>query len=211
MHRRMRIEPWIRVSGRVLADLEEISENVRAELRVFDLWVELKAEQRSVSMPHRLDAAVRGAGQSGKVGREHRHLVVVGFPDLELIRESFEQDVRLVDLHGGPAKLRDFRRSRSASEMRGHELMARADPEDGSRNRVDVVPVLAHLLRIDADAGGASREDEAVDFLEVRNGRIVRDDFRVDAEVLQHPPFSVRPLTSVVDDVDAHGYPVAVG
>src|SRR5205807_9509617 len=56
----------IRVSGRVLADLKEISENVRAELRVLDLGMELQAEQRPVSMPHRLDAAVRRAGERGE-------------------------------------------------------------------------------------------------------------------------------------------------
>src|SRR6266571_7885387 len=211
MHRRMRVEPAIRVSRRVLADLEEISENVRAELCVLDLRVELQAEQGPVSMPHRLDAAVRRAGEGGEARRDLRHLVVVGLPHLELVGKSFEQDVRLVDLDDGLAKLRDLRRSRCASEVGRHELVACADPKDGSGEGVEVFAVLAHLLRIDADPGGTSGEDESVDLLQIGDGRVVRYDLRVDSEVLQHAPFSVRPLTSVVDDVDAHAYPVAAG
>src|SRR2546422_1863077 len=143
----------IRVSARVLADPKEISENLRPELGVLHLGVELKAEQRSVSMPHRLDAAVRRTGEGRETRGEDRHLVVVGLPHLELVRQSLEQDVRFVDLHDGLPELRHLCGSRRTAKMGRHELMTRADPEDGPREGVDVIPVLAHLLRVDAHAG----------------------------------------------------------
>ena len=90
-------------------------------------------------------------------------------------------------------------------------MVARADPENRAAEGVEVFAVLPHLLRVDPDPGSAARQDEAIEALEVRHWRIVRDDLRVDAEVLQDPPFAVGPLASIVDHVDAHGIPVATG
>ena len=43
--------------------------------------------------------------------------------------------------------------------------------------------------------------------IELRDARVVRHDLRLGTEVLQDPPFAVRPLPPVVDDVDAHVIP----
>src|SRR2546426_792428 len=44
-----------------------------------------------------------------------------------------------------------------------------------------------------------------------RASRVGRNDLRPDPGVLQAPPFAVGPLPPVVDDVHAHGTPVAAG
>ncbi len=46
-------------SPRILTDLQEVAEDVRAELGVLHLGVELEPEQGSLPVPHRLNAAVR--------------------------------------------------------------------------------------------------------------------------------------------------------
>src|SRR5437867_926270 len=103
----------------------------------------------------------------GEARRNLRHLVVVGLPHLEPVGKPFEEDIRLVNLDDGFTKLRDLRRSRRPSQVGRHELVACADPKDGSAEGVEVFAVLAHLLRIDADAGGASAEEESADLLQI--------------------------------------------
>jgi len=83
----------------------------------------------------------------------------------------------------------------------------RADPEDGSVERVEVLAVPPHLPGVHADAGRATRQHEPVEAIELRDSRVVRNDLRLDTEVLQDPPFAVGPLPPVVDDVDAHVIP----
>src|SRR2546427_4376455 len=196
-------------SRRILAAPQEVSEDVGRELGVLDLRMELQSEQGPVAVPHRLNVAVLRAREGHEVFGELRDFVVVGLPDLEPIREPFEQDVGLVDIHDRLAELRDLGRGCVASEMLRHELVARADSEDRRVERVQVLPVPAHLSRIHPDPRGAAGQHEPVQAVQVRNLRVVRDDLRLGAEVLQDPPLAVSPLAPVVDDVDTHGTPVA--
>ena len=171
--------------------------------------MELKAKEGPVAVSHRLDVAVLGAREGHEVPRELGDLVVVGLPHLEPVRETFEEDVGLVDLHDGLAELWNLGRSCVASEMLCHELVPRADSEDRRVERVQVLPVPAHLSRIHPDPGSAAGQHEPVQAVQLRNLRVVRDDLRVGAEVLQDPPLAMSPLAPVVDDVDTHGSPVA--
>src|SRR2546426_407685 len=205
-------ELWpVNGSLRGLAEPQEVSEDVGPELGVLNLRMELQSEQRPVAVPHRLDVAVLRARESHEVLGELRDFVVVGLPDLESIREPFEQDVGLVDLHDRLAELRHLGRGGVAPEILRHELVPRADPEDGSVERVEVLAVPPHLPGVHADAGRATRQHEPVEAIELRDSRVVRNDLRLDTEVLQDPPFAVGPLPPVVDDVHAHGTPVAAG
>src|SRR5713226_1630502 len=198
-------------SLRSLAEPQEVSEDVGPELGVLDLRMELQAKQGPVAVPHRLDVAVLRAREGHEVPRELRDLVVVGLPHLETIRESFEQDVRLVDVHDRLAELRHLGRGRVAPEVLRHELVSRADSEDRGVERVQVLAVPPHLPGVHTDPGGSAGQDEPVQAVQFRDPRVVRDDLRLGAEVLQDPPLAVSPLTPVVDDVDAHGTPVAAG
>src|SRR5712691_1255543 len=90
-----------RISLRIFTDTQEVAEDFRAELGVFDFRMELKAEQGSVVMSHRLDVTVRRTCQGNEIRRQYRHLVVVGLPHLESVRETFEEGVELVDLYDG--------------------------------------------------------------------------------------------------------------
>src|SRR2546426_256272 len=194
-------ELWpVNGSLRGLAEPQEVPEDVGPELGVLNLRMELQSEQRPVAVPHRLDVAVLRARESHEVLGELRDFVVVGLPDLESIREPFEQDVGLVDLHDRLAELRHLGRGRVAPEILRHELVPRADPEDGSVERVEVLAVPPHLPGVHADAGRATRQHEPVEAIELRDSRVVRNDLRLDTEVLQDPPFAVGPLPPVVDD-----------
>src|SRR2546427_507130 len=205
-------ELWpVNGSLRGLAEPQEVPEDVGPELGVLNLRMELQSEQRPVAVPHRLDVAVLRARESHEVLGELRDFVVVGLPDLESIREPFEQDVGLVDLHDRLAELRHLGRGGVAPEILRHELVPRADPEDGSVERVEVLAVPPHLPGVHADAGRATRQHEPVEAIELRDSRVVRTALRLDTEVLQDPPFAVGPLPPVVDDVHAHGTPVAAG
>src|SRR5881628_3555064 len=196
-------------SLRSLAEPQEISEDVGPELCVLDLRMELQAEQRPVPVPHRLDVAVLGAREGHEVPRELCHFVVVGLPHFEAIRESFEQDVGLVDIHDRLAELWHLGRGRVAPKVLRHELVSRADSEDGGAERVQVLAVPAHLPGVHADPRGSTGQHEPVQAVQFRDPGVVRNDFRLGAEVLQDPPLAVGPLAPVVDDVDAHGTPVA--
>src|SRR2546422_825041 len=138
-------------SLRTLAELQEVSEDVGPELSVLDLWMELKAKEGPVAVSHRLDVAVLGACEGYEVPRELGDLVIMGLPHLEPIRETFEEDVGLVDLHDGLAELRNLGRGCVAPEVLRHELVSRADSQDGGVERVQVLPVPAHLSRIHPD------------------------------------------------------------
>src|SRR5213593_2934408 len=117
-------------SLRILAEPQEVSEDVGPELGVLDLRMELQPEQRPVAVPHRLDVTVLRAREGHEIRRELRDFVVMGLPHLEAIRESFEQDVGLVDVHDRLAELRHLGRGRVAPEVLRHELVSRADSED---------------------------------------------------------------------------------
>src|SRR2546430_12067560 len=104
-------------SLRTLAELQEISEDVGPELGVLDLRMELKAKEGPVAVSHRLDVAVLGAREGHEVPRELGDLVVVGLPHLEPVRETFEEDVGLVDLNNGLAELWNLGRDVSATAI----------------------------------------------------------------------------------------------
>jgi len=173
-------------------------------LGVLDLRMELEAEEGTVEASHRLHLAVRRTREDHEPIREDGDLVVVGLPDLERGRKAHEEDVRLMDREDRLPEFRDLRGSRVAPEVFRHELVARADAQDGTVQAVEVLPVLAHLLGVEAYPRRPPGEDEAVNVLQVGGRRVVRDDLRLGAEVLQDPPFTVGPLAAIVDDVDAH-------
>src|SRR2546425_9663581 len=135
----------------ILADLEEILEDLGPVLRVLDLRVELDAEQRPVLRAHRLARAVLARRQVHEVWRERRDLVVVALPHLERLREALEQRVLLLHDDLRLPELRELRRFRVAAKVEGHELVARADPEDGRTDLVQVLAVPAHLIHVEAD------------------------------------------------------------
>src|SRR3989442_13162432 len=109
--------------------------------------MELQSEQRPVAVPHRLDVAVLRARESHEVLGELRDFVVVGLPDLESIREPFEQDVGLVDLHDRLAELRHLGRGGPAPANLRHELVPRADPDDMTAERAEELSA-STLLRL---------------------------------------------------------------
>src|SRR3989442_12302282 len=201
-------ELWpVNGSLRGLAEPQEVPEDVGPELGVLNLRMELQSEQRPVAVPHRLDVAVLRARESHEVLGELRDFVVVGLPHLETMWESFEEDVRLMDVHDRLAELRHLGRGRVAAEVLRHELVPGADPEDRRVERVQVLAVPPHLSGVHADARRAARQDEPVEAIEFGDARVVRNDFRLGTEVLQDPPFAVGPLPPVVYDVAAHVRP----
>src|SRR5207247_1764014 len=143
-------------SLRTLAQPQEVSEDVGSELGVLDLRMELEAKQGPIAVPHRLDVAVLGAREAHEVTRELCHLVVVGLPHLEAIRESFEKDVGLVDVDDRLAELGHLGGCRVAARGFRHELVSRADSEDGGLERIQVLPVPAHLSGVHPDPGGST-------------------------------------------------------
>jgi len=84
-------------SLRILAQLQEVPEDICPELRVLDFGMELEAEQGSVAMTHRLDVAVLGAREGHEIPRQNRDFIVVRLPHLESIWETLEEDVGLMD------------------------------------------------------------------------------------------------------------------
>ena len=84
--------------------------------------------------------------------------------------------------------------------MPGHELVTGADAQDGDVE----LKVRATISEFSGQphARCAAGENQAVQFAKFRNGRGVVDDLRVHLEIAKHAPFPVRPLTSVVDDVN---------
>src|SRR5205809_3414797 len=143
-------------SLRTLAHPQKFTEDVGPELRVLDLRMELEAKQGPIAVPHRLDIAVLGARKAHEVTRELCHLVVVGLPHLEAIRESFEKDVGLVDVDDRLAELGHLGGCRVTAEVFRHELVSRADSEDGGLERIQVLPVPAHLSGVHPDPGGST-------------------------------------------------------
>src|SRR6266705_5449248 len=195
------------LSAGILTHLQEVPENLPAELRVLHFRVELEAENGLGPVPHRLNGAVGRARESDEPRWQHGHLVVVGLPHLEAVREALEEHVGLADVQEGLPELRHLGGSRFPAEVLRHELMSRADAEDRPAERIEILPVAPHLGRIDANARRASGKDEPVEILETSDGGDVRNNFRLDPEVLQDPPFAVGPLPSVVDDENTHGIP----
>src|SRR3989442_6288411 len=91
--------------------------------------------------------------------------------------------------------------------MLRHELVARANSKNRRVERVEVLAIPPHLLRIDSDPRRPSGKDESVQSIQLRDRRVVRHNLRLDAEVLQDPPLAVGPLPSVVDYGDSHIIP----
>ena len=188
----------------ILTCFQEVAEDFGTELGVLNLGMELEAKDGPFLVAHRLDRAVRRACETDEPGRKDGDLIVVGLPNLEASWEAVKQDVGLVDLDDRLPKLRYLRGFRGSAEVLRHELMARADSQDGPLENVEIIAVAPHFFRIDADPRRAAREDETIQPDEVPYWCIVRYDFRLDAKVFQDPPFPVGPLASVVDDEDSH-------
>src|SRR5207247_3913531 len=80
---------------------------------------------------------------------------------------------------------------------------------EGPVRRAQAPPLPAPLSRLHPAAGAPPAQHEPVRAAQPRDRRVVRDDLRLGAGVLRDPPLAVGPLAPVVDDVDAHGTPVA--
>src|SRR5207247_8629028 len=107
------------------------SPHLSDSLSLHDALPILEAKQGPIAVPHRLALAVLGAREAHEVTRELCHLVVVGLPHLEAIRESFEKDVGLVYVDDRLAELGHLGGCRVTAEVFRHELVSRADSEDG--------------------------------------------------------------------------------
>src|SRR3989441_7522212 len=95
-------------SLRILAQLQEVPEDVCPELRVLDFGMELEAEQGSVAMTHRLDVAVLGTREGHEIPRQNRDFVVVRLPHLEPIWETLKGEAGLRNLADYFSKLGDL-------------------------------------------------------------------------------------------------------
>src|SRR5581483_3977494 len=136
-------------------------------------------------------------------------LVVVRLPDDAALGEPREDAAAggVVQNHLHLAELGDLARRAAAAVVRGHELLARADAQDGVGRAVEERRAVAQRV-LKADARRAAREHQAVEVLELLPGGVVGDDLRLHVEVLQDAPLAVGPLAAVVHDVDAnHGEP----
>lgn len=174
-------------------------------LRVLDLRMELSPEEWAATMGNRLDPTVLTVGQKRQVRRELDDLVIVALPDREAARKTCKELVGIIDDALGLPELSGGRRDRSPSQLLCDELASKANPEYRKRGILDVVRGFPHGNPLSADPRSASREDETID-IELFEGGGVGDYLGVDLEIAEHSPFTMRPLTPIVDDVYPQGH-----
>ncbi len=173
-------------------------------LGVLHLGMELDTVDRTVPTSYRF---IRTGG------RRSRHieslwddldLIVMGCPYLERVRETFEQVIVRGNLETNAPELRNGAWTELPAEMLADELHACADSEYREIRLVEILSVVPHARGVARHAGSSSREDETIHVGDLLEGSRVRDDLGIDLEVSEDAPFAMRPLPSVVDDVDLH-------
>ena len=77
-------------------------------------------------------------------------------------------------------------------------------PRIGNVGLVQVVAVVAHAAVVGGHMRRSAGKDQRIHLSDLVERRGVRQDLRLDLEVLQDPPFPVGPLTPIVNDVNLH-------
>src|SRR5439155_14199800 len=88
-----------------------------------------------------------------------------------------------------------------------NQLVARPNSTNRRVERVGVLAIPPHLLRMDPAPRRPAGKDDPVQTIQLGDRRVVGHNLRLDAEVLQDPPLAVGPLPSVVDYGDSHIIP----
>ncbi len=187
-----------------LYDFNEILEELRPELAVFHFRVILYSEEGAGETGYGLDlTGRRGCGEFESF-RNGFDLVVVRSPNGEIVRHSREEIGMIFDVELHFSELGHVCRAQFRSEVLAHELMAGADTEDGVLRTVKIFAVVAHTVSFTRDARCATGKDETVEIRDLFKRCGVGNNLGFDFQVFQHTPLAMRPLTTVIDNVDFH-------
>ena len=148
-------------------------------------------------------AGRRGRGEFESF-RDGFDLIVMRSPNSEIVRHSCEKIGMVLDVEFHFSELGHICRTEFRSEVLAHELVAGADTENGVLCTVEIFAVVAHTVSFTRDARCTSGKDEAVEILDLFKRRGVGNNLGLDFEVFQHTPLAMRPLTTVIDNVDFH-------
>ena len=132
---------------------------------------------------------------------DNADFVVVGFPNrlgFWGIGENFAAAIDQGDLRSSKFWLLCF--CRCTSIVASHELV----PGTNAQYRDVEIEISAAIAQLtgQADPCCTSRQNEAVQLSEFGGGCRVCNNLSIDPKITQHAPFSMGPLSSVVDDID---------
>lgn len=164
----------------------------------------LYSEEGAGEAGYGLDLAGRGGRCEFESFRNRFDLVIVRSPNGEIVGHSREEIGMVLDVKFHFSELGHICRTQFGSEVLAHELMAGADAENGVLRTVEIFAVVAHTVSFARDARCAAGKDETVEILDLFKRRGVGNNLGFDFEVFQHTPLAMRPLTTVIDNVDFH-------
>lgn len=129
----------------------------------------------------------------------------MGHPDNALLGDAREEVVFLFNSKFNPSEFRDGGRGALSPKIGGHELMTRADSQDGDGGILQITGAVAQMVVV-ADPWRPAGENQGGSIPELVWGGGIGGDFGGDPEIPECSPFPMGPLTAIIDNINFHSF-----